>query len=207
MGPSPKDLTGRIFGRLTVIDRSYKTTGSPYFWNCLCKCGNFKEIRSDRLLDGQTTSCGCFRSESSSKRIASLNTTHGLSNNDLYQTWIDMMSRCYNENNGKYKDYGGRGIIVCEEWHDINNFINDVGPKPLNKSIDRKNVNGIYEPENVKWSSEKEQQNNKRNNVMVLYQGQQMTVTQAAEKAGIPRTTIFNRINRGKRDEELFKKK
>jgi len=207
MGPSPKDLTGMVFGRLTVINRSNKTTGSPYFWNCLCNCGNYNEVRSDRLINGQTTSCGCFRSESSSERVSILNTTHGLSNDDLYRTWQGMMSRCYNQNNEKYKDYGGRGITVCERWHDVRNFIEDIISKPENVTIDRKNVNGNYEPNNVQWASDKEQQNNKRNNVMVFFEGQKMTVTQAAEKSGIPRTTIFNRINSGKSDEELFKKK
>lgn len=125
-----KDLTGRRFGRLLVLNISNKTSGSPYYWNCICDCGNTKEVRSTALQRGDTISCGCFRSEASSRRAIETNTTHGMCNHELYGVWKDMMARCYNPNVEKYKDYGGRGIVVCERWQSVENFIADIGARP-----------------------------------------------------------------------------
>lgn len=120
-----------------------------------------------------------------------------LKSNPLYQTWYDMIRRCYTPHRHDYKNYGGRGIKVCDRW--LNSFwafVEDIGDKPSKKhSLDRVDVNGNYAPDNCKWSTQKEQCNNKRNNRLLEYNGLTMTLTQWAEYLGIKKKTLWQRLN------------
>lgn len=195
------DLTGKKFGRWFVKGLSHQK-GKMLYWSCVCECGVERAVFGADLKRGGSESCGCLARE----RRAARATTHDMSHHPAYRAWIQMKSRCMNEANTGYKDYGGRGIKVCERWLDFDEFWKDMGPtwrKGL--SLDRIEVNGHYETGNCRWATPKEQGNNRRTNRLVKCpDGSERTVTEAAEKFGISRETIFSRIRYGWGDEELF---
>lgn len=188
-----RDLTACRFGRLIVLSLSpirgenYKTR-----WNCLCDCGNTLTISGRSLLSENTKSCGCYKRDA----ISESRSTHKMCKTPEYKTWCLLKSRCLNKRNPKYPIYGGRGINVCDRWiNSFQNFLDDVGTKPTpGHSIDRIYVNGHYEPSNVKWSTRKEQQNNKRNNRLLTYDGRTLTVAQWADLLMISQQKIINRL-------------
>jgi hypothetical protein len=152
-----KDLVGKKFNKLTVQKR-INPNKLGVEWLCLCDCGGEKTITTSQLK--RIKSCGCLQKEVG-KRVQ----THGLSKTKEFKIWLAMKDRCFREKNPRYKSYGGRGITVCERWLKFENFIKDMGSKPKNKSLDRKNNNGNYEPSNCRWATSKQQANNRRNNV------------------------------------------
>ena len=157
------DLTGKKFGRLTVVGYSHKDSHGACYWECVCKCGSPLIVRGQNLRSGHTQSCGCLQKE----RVAVANMTHGLKGTRLYRIWIDMKGRCYNPKATCHKDYGGRGITVCDEWKDnFQAFYDWAMPNGYRDdlSIDRIDVNGNYEPSNCRWATASEQQKNKRKN-------------------------------------------
>ena len=112
------DLQGRRFGRLIVLyrDMTGHSNDRHTYWVCRCDCGRLKTVRSDGLRSGLVVSCGCYHAEVSSKIGSYINLKHGMSNSRLYKIWVGIKSRCYNKNVPAYKDYGGRGIFVCQSW-------------------------------------------------------------------------------------------
>lgn len=148
------DLTGRVFGRLTVI-RRHGSVGNNTGWECLCSCGNTRTISRENLRVGRTKSCGCLRKD--------LMTTHGLSKHDGYNSWSDMIKRCTYKDMPVYRYYGGRGVKVCERWMSLENFLSDMGPRPSKRhSIDRIDNDGDYEPSNCRWATQTQQNRNRR---------------------------------------------
>jgi len=159
------DITNKTFNRLTVIkevEPHITPCGTKKrIFLCKCSCGNEKRVERGLLINGFTKSCGCLSLENTIKR----STTHGLKHHPLYSVWQNMKTRCYNPKTWNYKNYGGRGIKVCDEWrNDFKAFydwaVNDGYSDGL--SIDRRNNDGNYEPSNCKWSTAKEQANNRR---------------------------------------------
>ena len=169
MEPMPKfiDLSGFVFGRLTVTtrapNREYPSSKRAVFWNCQCRCGKRKAVSSQKLRRGETRSCGCLHSEVASRGFSKRLTTHGGSYSKEYNVWRGLLKRCENPKDKDYSRYGGRGIKVCKRWHDFSNFMDDMGPRPEGLTVERRNVNGDYEPSNCSWESWDVQYANRRN--------------------------------------------
>lgn len=163
------DLTGQRFGRLTALHRAPRDYNKRFAcWYCQCDCGNIKIISTD-ALGRHTKSCGCLRSEVSSATNKGNNyaTKHKGSQKSEYDTWSKIKGRCYNKNLMRYNDWGGRGIKVCNRWIDsFENFLEDMGPKPSPyHSIERRDNNGDYSPENCYWGTYEDQNRNKRSTI------------------------------------------
>lgn len=204
------DLTGKIFGRLLVISKTNRKVkgGRFYYWLCRCDCGKEKEILYGSLINGFTKSCGCLN-----KEIVSKPRKHGFGGyasgrKSEYFAWQNMKDRCNNINNPRYKDYGGRGIKVCERWFLENGFINfitDMGMKPSKKhSIERVNNDGNYEPSNCIWATQKIQTHNKRRTVRHTINGETMIQEDWANKLGIKSSYICYHLKRGKSFQEIY---
>lgn len=187
-----KDLTGMTFGRLLVI-RPGEKKGANYHWICQCSCGKTKSIRGSALRSGESLSCGCLRKE----RTISANTTHGKSKDGAYSSWNCMMQRCYHKEHDQYQRYGGRGIVVCTRWHDFELFFFDMGSRPKGMTIDRNDSNGHYEPSNCKWSTKKEQANNRKSSRLIEFNGKSMNTRDWGKELGIPWQTIYSRLRYG----------
>lgn len=166
MGRPAIDITGNRYGMLIVLSRRKIEKNIKPRWKCKCDCGN-TSIHFGYDLKKGTKSCGCLRGKSS---------THGMSYTRIYKVWRSMIDRCRNQNHHAYKDYGGRGIIVCDRWLiSFENFYADMGSRPDGTSIDRKNNDGNYEPGNCRWATMKEQSRNKRSTRNITHNGITMT--------------------------------
>jgi hypothetical protein len=182
---------GDVFGRLKVVSEPFSVNGKKYF-SVRCTCGVEKSARADHLVSGGTKSCGCHRSESSTRRK-----THGMTNSSEYEIWSSMKKRCYNKNNVAYKNYGGRGIFVCNEWLVFENFYRDMGPRPVGASIDRIDNNKGYSKENCTWSTDLEQANNRRNVKRYVVGELNGTLPQLCRALNMPRHTVWARLKVG----------
>lgn len=179
-----EDLTGKKFNYLTVIKLKEKNKKGTR-WLCKCKCGNRVIVLASHLKDGHTKSCGCFRKNKSKEEHPTYK--HGKRHSRIYSTWVNMKTRCYNKNVKAYKNYGERGIIICDDWIDKENgFINFYNWAIKNGykddlTIERINVNGNYEPNNCKWVTYKEQNNNRRSNMYIEYKNEKHTLQEWSE--------------------------
>jgi len=201
-------LTGQRFNRLTIIKEIDKKKVL-----CRCSCGKEKIIIKSHVFSGHTKSCGCFRKETATIQ-GNKSVTHGETETRLFNIWNSMRKRCFKEYSTEYRYYGGRGIKVCEDWKDYINFRNDMfspyfnhcqkyGEK--NTTIDREDVNGNYCKENCRWSTYKEQANNRRSNVFIEYKGEKHTIAEWAEKINIRQDTLSGRIKRNWNIERALK--
>lgn len=188
-----KNLLGQKFNRLTVIAfshrQSYPDGHSVFsFWKCLCDCGNESTVQSRKLTTGHSKSCGCLMRESASQRF----TKHGGSRSSkkgvhpLYETWKGMHARCNNANHKLWKNYGGRGIAVCDKWSDFSLFVEDMfhSWRP-SLTIERKDNNKGYHPDNCIWADRIVQANNKRNTVWVEIYGRIQPVAVWCRELGL----------------------
>lgn len=196
-----EDLKGREFGFWKVIERAenHPTTRSAQ-WLCECVCGKRRIVRASALRTGRSKSCGCHKND--------YNKTHGGKGTRLYEIWRQMRYRCENPNNQAYEKYGARGITVCDEWHDFAQFrawAIDNGYDE-NLSIDRIDNDKGYCPGNCRWVSSYVQMNNRRMCNVLEFNGEKLTLSQWADKTGIPRSTLLNRIKRGWDVEETLTK-
>ncbi len=196
------DLTGHVYGLLTVVSLTGKTRYGCSVWLCRCECGNEKEVNSNCLRTGNTKSCGCYRADALKKgrdKLHKDSLTHGMTKTKEHRTWRGLRSRCNDPSNKGYKNYGGRGIKVCERWDSFENFFADMGPAPSPKhSIDRfPNVNGDYGPGNCRWATDAEQHANRRDNCYLEYRGETKMAVEWMAISGLPKSTFFNRLYRG----------
>lgn len=185
---------GDVYGHLTIIKEIEPINNKRRFL-CNCVCDNEKVVDLSNLRSGNTKSCGCLQKTTVVKR----STKHGMSKTVIYRRWTHMLSRCYNTNDKRFSSYGGRGISVCKEWHDFNNFYNwsVLNGYDQKLTIERKDVNGNYSPDNCCWATHKEQANNRTNNHFIEYKGMKMTCQQWSERTGIKEGTIRFRLSKG----------
>lgn len=198
-----EELIGKKFNRLTVIDfhhkeRAYHKNGElngyTYFYLCQCDCGNYVVTREAGLKNGHAKSCGCFNYEKFMERT----TKHNQSKTRLFKILTGMKQRCYNPNNPTYKHYGGRGIQVCIEWHNFENFQKwamDNGYAE-NLTIERIDVNGNYCPENCKWIPLSEQNSNKRTSHFITFNNETKCLKKWADTFHIHVSTLSNQIRK-----------
>jgi hypothetical protein len=204
--PQSHNLLHKKFGWLTVTSfHGYKDERA--FWMCSCICGVDKVISAYSLRIGDNVSCGCYNRLQTKNRL----TTHGMTNHSsgVYKIWAAMIGRCTVETNAQYRHYGGRGITVCNRWRSrFEDFYSDVGPRPSKEySLERRDNNKGYSPENVYWATKKQQQQNKRNTIHLTIDGETKTVSEWSEISGVGRRTIITRFFRGYSHKEcVFRK-
>lgn len=177
---------GQRFERLVITKARKADGGGKTILTCLCECGKTIETNGDKLASGNTRSCGCLR------------TKHGLGGTDVYFIWHGMLRRCEDEKCEAYPHYGGRGIKVCDRWHDVSLFASDMGPRPSKShSIDRKNNDGDYEPGNCRWATPTVQQRNRSNCHKLECGGENLSISEWEQRLGCSTGTIQGRLSRG----------
>lgn len=204
---SRKIQPGDVFGRLTVLQFQQGTKESPGFYICQCECGNKTKAHSTDLKSGLKRSCGCLQREVC-KITGKKSCTHNMSHTRLYRTWRGIKTRCSKTTKCNSKNYSDRGIKMCEEWNDFENFMKWAYETGYTDelTIDRIDVNGDYCPENCRWLTNFEQQSNKRTNVKIAYNGKTQTIAQWSRETGISFALIHWRYVSGKTGSDLFKK-
>ena len=198
-----KNILGIKFGRLTVVEFIGEDKQKQAVWRCVCDCGNECETISSRLITGQTKSCGCISKEILHNR----NYKDGRTKEKLYKRWKAMKDRCNTNGKQKHKNYGERGISVCEEWHDYTKFrkwaIENGYMEGL--TIDRIDVNGDYCPENCRWVNNEVQCNNKRNSIYIELNGETKTIGQWIKIFNIKdKKKIYRKYHRGLTPKKIF---
>ena len=192
---NPNEYIGKKYGRWTVVEHLGVIDGRRKYL-CRCDCGNERTLLLNNLKMGCTKSCGCLSREMTVER----NRTHGGHKTRLYKAWINMKDRCHNSNSTYFKDYGGRGIAVCQEWRNSFEAFRDwAGANGYAEglSLDRINVDGNYEPNNCRWSTIKEQARNRRSSRYITFSGETLTIAAWAERTGISAKTILSRLAAG----------
>lgn len=187
----PLNILGKRFGKLVAVEELAKEAGMRK-WRLVCDCGNeVVALQKSFCSGGHRRSCGCANIKPQVR--------HGRSSTPEYRAWINMRTRCYDETTPYYGIWGGRGIRVCDRWlNSFEGFLTDVGRRPSHQhSLDRIDVNGHYEPGNVRWALQKIQSRNQRRNHLVVLHGQTMTLADAVEIAPVTYNTVLYRLKRG----------
>ena len=169
------DLTGQVFGRLQVQERSNAKKRTS--WLCLCVCGAQTITTTNSLRSGKTTSCGCRKIETAKENSIKygLKPTHGMTRTPTWNSWSAMVYRCTNAQGRQFKSYGG---MLCERWEKFENFLEDMGERPIGTSIDRINVLEGYCKQNCRWATSKQQQRNKTNTRYLDVNGEKLPLRQ-----------------------------
>ena len=194
---SYENLTGRRFGRLTALE--VIRGARKLHWLCLCVCGKETIVSKCNLVTAHTKSCGCLSVEATKKA----NTKHGHNKtgkpSSEYTTWASMIQRCTNPKTTRFENHGGRGITICSRWlNSFENFLADMGLKPFQKAqLDRENNNGNYEPGNCRWVTRLVNAGNKRNTIVIIYQGEAKTISEWSKAVGIKASTLRDRYHQG----------
>lgn len=206
------DMKGQKFNHWTVISQYGKDKNGNSLWLCECDCNDKtqKIVSGTSLRFGKSKCCGCTRGEKLKTHGKSSKKNTSELDKKIYKTWESMKQRCFNKNRKEYKNYGGRGVRVCEEW--ISDFINFYNWSiengvDLDLSIDRIDVNGNYEPDNCRWITFREQQNNKRYNHLLTFEGESKTIAEWERELGYKKGVLRMEIHRGKTLDEIMNKR
>lgn len=183
MGRPIPDLVGKRFGKLVVIERAGNYRGHA-LWRSKCDCGGTRVSRTVRLTTGRDLACGCTWG----------NPTHGYTGSPTYSSWQNMLARCLHASNPAFAHYRKRGITVCEKWLTFENFLADMGERPVSTTIDRRDNDGNYEPGNCRWATKQEQANNRFTNIRFDYQGQRFTISELARHTGVSKWLLRDRL-------------
>jgi hypothetical protein len=197
------DLTGQRFGRLVVQRIGPKTKPNQIYWICNCDCGNICEVKGGNLKSGGTKSCGCINKEILRERSIK----HGFDGTPLGYVRSSMQQRCYNSTHKAYKNYGGRGITICDEWLNNSKSFFDWAIKSgyhEGLTLDRIDNDGNYCPENCRWATMKEQQNNRRNNHLYVVGDVGKTIGEWALALNISVHTLLKRLKMEWSEEKTF---
>ena len=188
----PVNITDQRFGRLQAVKLAFRDKHNREFWLFKCDCGQEKAIEKSSVKTGHTKSCGCWQLENN--KVVGI--THNKSKTREYKIWLGIKKRCLDSNHSTYKNYGKRGIKICDRWLDsFENFLEDMGNCPSDiHSIDRVNNDGNYESLNCRWATRKEQNNNCRRNRLFDHDGLQYTLSQLCEKLNVKYHLIYDRI-------------
>lgn len=194
----------KVFHRLTVIGGPESRKGRLW-WDCRCICGNTTWADQYKLLAGRTKSCGCLRRENLDRGNVLHGHLKGKIPSRTYTSWSSMITRCNNPNVDNYKYYGGRGICVCERWNVFTNFLEDMGERPIGRTLDRIDNEGNYEPGNCQWSDQSTQMKSRRlqtakpsNTIYLTLCGKQIQLRDACKEYGISYTAVIHRRSRYK---------
>lgn len=189
-----KNIVGEIFGRWKVLEFS-ESKNTKRMYKCICECGIIRNVSKGNLLLGLSKSCGCLNKEMVSKRSK----THGKSKTSEYCIWTEMKNRCMNHLHKQYFNYGGRGILICEEWiYCFENFYRDMGNRPsLIHSLDRIDNNKGYNKINCRWATSKQQTRNTRANIKYIYEGKNLILSDWAELYNVSHEFLWGRIRNG----------
>ena len=188
-------LMGRMFGGWTVLSRATSSHGASR-WKCRCECGNLRVVYSAGLLRGTSKSCGCRHAKMAAIVMSRTMFRHGYTGTSTHRTWLSMIARCTGRYSTSYKDYGGRGIVVCARWLKFENFLADMGEKPEHLLLDRINNDGNYEPKNCRWTTRHEQNRNKRNNVWIEHNEKRMVEADWAMNFGMTHSNLRRELRR-----------
>lgn len=159
--------------------------GGRIEWYCVCSCGSYKITNSKSLVRGKTASCGCMRK------------THGLTATPLHKVWASMRERCNNPKAKSYRYYGARGIKVCKRWDSFEHFMADMGPRPKGASVERKDNDLGYSPDNCRWATDYEQAQNTSRTRKLTAGGRTMTISNWCRELGGTSALIHGRLKRG----------
>ena len=187
------DLVGKKFNKLTVIERAENASSGAVRWKCLCDCGNYTIVRAANLKNGAVKSCGCLLHETENKK------THGMSKTRIYKEWCAIKNRCLNTNIPTAENYVNRGITICGEWKDDFQAFYDWAMShgyDDSLTIERKDVNGNYCPENCCWIPFGEQANNRRRNLSIEYNGKTQNLKEWCKELNLDYKRVHNRMSK-----------
>lgn len=197
-------LSGRVFGKLIVLAIVESTLGERVErkWLVSCRCGSITTATTNSLVSGRKKSCGCLVGEMLRKRV----TTHGKSNTRAFNAWRNMIQRCERASHPQYHHYGGRGIGVCERWHNASAFLEDMGEPLPGYSLERINNDLGYSPENCRWATQKEQLRNRRNTIWATFAGERKSLSEWCDIRCLNYIAISARLRFGMSPEEAITK-
>jgi transcription initiation factor TFIIIB Brf1 subunit/transcription initiation factor TFIIB len=195
------NLIDQKFTRLTVVLEAGRDKSGHILYHCICDCGEPRIVSGSDLKGDIIQSCGCLAKENLIQR----NTTHGMYHSRENGVRKAMIARCTNPNHPDWENYGGRGIKICDRWrYSFENFYTDIGPIPPGMTIDRKDNDGDYEPNNWRFATRKEQANNTRKNHIIKHDNEELTISQWADKKRVSRKTLTCRKQRDWSDERAL---
>lgn len=190
-----RDVTGMVFGRLTALEYAGRSKNRSFLWKCRCECGVETIAMLAKIMSGEKRSCGCLARETSQMQFVTHGHTVG-KKSSTYGIWSQMIQRCRNPKDKSFSKYGARGIRICDRWLRFDNFLEDMGERPIGMSLDRIDNEGNYEPGNCRWADDKAQARNRRSTIFLEYQGKRVPAAELAERHGIPARRLESRVLR-----------